>query len=252
MILLLGKGIANNGCKRLLDKYQIKYDYFNISELETYQYEYIVKSPGISLSDEIFKKLNGKIISDIELGYMITHPNIIGITGSNGKTTVSSMLDYILKNKYNVCLCGNIGYSFCDALVDKPGCDYYIVEMSSFQLEATYELDCVVSAILNVSMCHIDHHKSFEKYLEAKTKITSNQSFNNFVVYNLDDPYLKDIKRKTKYNEHIFFIIIILSFLFFYYFMQLINLHSDIKQIHQMFQIHMLLLFHLHKLLLML
>lgn len=200
MILLLGKGIANNGCKRLLDKYQIKYDYFNISELEKYQYEYIVKSPGISLSDEIFKKLNGKIISDIELGYMITHPNIIGITGSNGKTTVSSMLDYILKNKYNVCLCGNIGYSFCDALVDKPGCDYYIVEMSSFQLEATYELDCVVSAILNVSMCHIDHHKSFEKYLEAKTKITSNQSFNNFVVYNLDDPYLKDIKRKTLAN----------------------------------------------------
>lgn len=200
MFLLLGKGVANNGCKRLLDKYQIKYDYLNIDEITTCDYEYIVKSPGISLLDPIFRKLKGKIISDIELGYIITHPNIIGVTGSNGKTSVVSMLGYILKERYEVCVCGNIGYSFCDALVDNPNCDYYIVEMSSFQLEATYKLDCIISVILNISMCHLDHHKAFNDYINSKIKIASNQSYKNFTIYNMDDPYLNEIRKKCVSN----------------------------------------------------
>ena len=200
MILLLGKGIANNGCKRLLDKYQIKYDYLNIDELECFSYDYIVKAPGISLRNEIFTKLSGKIISDIELGYIITHPNIIGVTGSNGKTSVVSMLGHILKQKYNICVCGNIGYSFCDALVDNPMCDYYIVEMSSFQLESTYELDCVISVILNISMCHLDHHSTLNDYIVSKMKIAANQSFKNFTIYNMDNSYLNDLKKKCMSN----------------------------------------------------
>ncbi|MBE6137241.1 MAG: UDP-N-acetylmuramoyl-L-alanine--D-glutamate ligase [Erysipelotrichaceae bacterium] len=195
-MLLLGKGVANNGCKRLLDKHHISYDYLNIDELSNFDYDYIVKSPGITLHDEVFKMLKGKIISDIELAYILEKPYIIGVTGSNGKTSVASMLGHILSYKYNVCVCGNIGYSVCDALVDKNA-DMYIVELSSFQLETVSNLDCNISIITNISLCHLDHHLSMNKYVNAKLNICKYQDYSHYTIYNLDNPYLKDISKIT-------------------------------------------------------
>lgn len=194
-ILLLGKGVANNGCKRLLEKHGIEYEYLNPEEIVEAVYDCIVKSPGISLDDAIFLKVKGKIISDIELCYMLEHPFIIGVTGSNGKTTVVSMLGHILSSKFEVVVCGNIGYSVCDAVVDHPDCDIYIVELSSFQLEAVEVLDCNISVILNISLCHLDHHKNLNSYVDAKLNIAKTQGYSHYCVFNMDDVYLKDIPK---------------------------------------------------------
>lgn len=173
----------------------IDYDYKNIGELDVWDYDYIVKSPGICLDDEVFSRLSGKVISDIELCYILEHPYIIGVTGSNGKTSVVSMLGHILSYKYDVVVCGNIGYSVCDAAVDYPNADIFIVELSSFQLEAIETLDCNISVILNISLCHLDHHKSLSRYIDAKTAIARKQGFNHYSVYNMDNPYLKDLTK---------------------------------------------------------
>ena len=173
----------------------IDYDYKNIGELDVWDYDYIVKSPGICLDDEVFSRFSGKVISDIELCYILEHPYIIGVTGSNGKTSVVSMLGHILSYKYDVVVCGNIGYSVCDAAVDYPNADIFIVELSSFQLEAIETLDCNISVILNISLCHLDHHKTLSRYIDAKTAIARKQGFNHYSVYNMDNPYLKDLTK---------------------------------------------------------
>ena len=100
-ILLLGKGVANNGCERVSTKHNIDYDYLEKNEVQISDYDLIVKSPGIPLDDIVFTKIKGKVITDIELAYRLEKPNLIGVTGSNGKTTVVTMLEHVLKSKYN-------------------------------------------------------------------------------------------------------------------------------------------------------
>lgn len=196
-ILLLGHGVANDGCKALLDKDDIEHDYLEINEVNSFDYDVIIKSPGILLDDEIFTKFSGKVMTDIDLAYILRKPFIIGVTGTNGKTTISTILYTILSKKYKCVLCGNIGYSVCQALVDNPAKEIYIVELSSFQLEASSYLDCNISIISNISLAHIDHHKSLLSYVAAKLNICKNQSSSHYCVYNMDDPYLKNIKNYT-------------------------------------------------------
>ncbi|MGM9970742.1 MAG: UDP-N-acetylmuramoyl-L-alanine--D-glutamate ligase [Anaeroplasma sp.] len=190
-ILLLGKGNSTLGCSRLLDSVKIKYDLLEINELVCYDYDLIVKSPGISLEDPVFNKLNGKVISDIELVYKIKKPFIIAVTGSNGKTTVVSMLEYILSKKYKAIACGNIGYSFADAVLDHPDYDYYILECSSFQLEAIEEFCPNIAVLLNIDLCHLDHHKTLANYVMAKLNIAKNLGKNCYFIHKKEIPYIK-------------------------------------------------------------
>lgn len=194
-ILLLGKGVANNGCKRLLEDSSIDFDYFDKNEITEGEYDYIVKAPGIPLYDSCFKNIHGKVISDIELAYVLRRVYMIGVTGSNGKTTVCTMLYQILKHKYRVVLCGNIGYSICDAVVDNKDAEIFIVEMSSFQLEAINTLDCNISVLLNIDMCHLDHHLNMRNYVDAKLKLALKQSFNRYTIYNTDNVYLSGLHK---------------------------------------------------------
>lgn len=196
-ILLLGHGVANDGCKALLDKDGIEYDYLNINDVNTFDYDVIIKAPGIPLDEDIFSKLSGKVMTDIDLAYILRKPFIIGVTGTNGKTTISTILYKILSKKYKCGLCGNIGYSVCQALADDSSKEIYIVELSSFQLEASNYLDCNISVISNISLAHIDHHKSLLKYVDSKLKICQNQNSLHSCVYNMDNAYLKNIHRYT-------------------------------------------------------
>lgn len=193
-ILLLGIGVANLGCARLLDKYYIEYDMKQINEIESLdEYDLIVKSPGISLSDEIFLDYKGRVISDLELVYILEPKFIICVTGSNGKTTVVSMLNHILSKKYKTIACGNIGYSFADAVLENPDAKIFIVEASSFQLEAIDKFAPNISVLLNASVCHLDHHLNLNNYVSAKKNIYKNQSFNDYTIYNMDDKLLNRI-----------------------------------------------------------
>ncbi|MCM1131799.1 MAG: UDP-N-acetylmuramoyl-L-alanine--D-glutamate ligase [Roseburia sp.] len=191
--LVLGKGIANDGVVLLLEEEQIEFDYLNLDEVESFNYDLVVKAPGIVMSEKIiqtFLEKKIRVITDVELAFMLRKKFYIGVTGSNGKTTTVSLITHILSAKYDVVACGNIGYSVCRAVVEHPNADIFVVECSSFQLE-TSKIDCNISVLLNVHPCHLDHHNSYKDYIESKTNICINQSSSHYCIYHLDDPIVK-------------------------------------------------------------
>ncbi|MDE5546544.1 MAG: UDP-N-acetylmuramoyl-L-alanine--D-glutamate ligase, partial [Anaeroplasmataceae bacterium] len=193
--LVLGKGVANDGVVLLLNEEKIEYDYLNLDEVVSFEYDLVVKAPGIVMSEKIIQSFLEKkiqVITDIELAYMLRKKFYIGVTGSNGKTTTVSLITHILAAKYDVVACGNIGYSVCRALVEHPDADIFVVECSSFQLE-TSKIDFNISVLLNVHPCHLDHHNTYQDYIESKANICKNQSSSHYCIYHLDDPILRDM-----------------------------------------------------------
>jgi UDP-N-acetylmuramoylalanine--D-glutamate ligase len=151
----------------------------------------VVKSPGISDNLEIIKNLreNGiKIISEIEFASWFTDANIIGITGSNGKTTVTNMVYHILKNAgLSVSMAGNVGFSFAEQ-VAREYFHNYVLELSSFQLDGVEDFRPHIAILTGITPDHLDrYHDNFQEYIQAKFKITKNQTKNDFLIYNRDD-----------------------------------------------------------------
>ena len=160
-------------------------------------------SPGVS--DEINIVTNAKakgikIISEIEFASWFTDKPIIGVTGSNGKTTTVSIINEILsKSEFNPKLTGNIGYAFSRAILEDlkncPENRIYVIELSSYQLEHIETFKPFISILLNISPDHLDRYKNMDKYLEAKMKIAMNHDSENHLLYNSDD---KNITRHCK------------------------------------------------------
>lgn len=155
----------------------------------------VIKSPGISNAAPVIQELKSKgamVISEIEFAARFTNATIIGITGSNGKTTTSMMTYQILKTAgKRVALAGNIGESFARK-VAMGGYEYYVLEISSFQLDDIYEFSPMVAIITNVTEDHLDRYDySFEKYLQAKLRINKNQKRGEFLIFNVDDYNLR-------------------------------------------------------------
>ncbi len=163
----------------------------------------IIKSPGIDInSNELvdLKKSGIDVISEIEFGFSQTNSKIIGVTGSNGKTTTATMIYNILKNSgSNVGLAGNIGKSFSECIA-KNNYQVYVLEISSFQLDNIIGFTPDISVITNISPDHLDRYNyNFNKYIKSKLKITVNQSKNQFLVFNSDNKVLK--KAVKKYSK---------------------------------------------------
>jgi len=151
----------------------------------------IIISPGVSDKIDFIqlaKKTGIPIYSEIEFAFRFTKKPIIAITGTNGKTTTSSLLYYILKSaNLNPRLCGNIGVSFSEVLVSDPG-DIYVLEVSSFQLEHILKFKPKISILLNLSPDHLDRYDNNEKnYFDAKMLIKSNQDETDSFIYLYDD-----------------------------------------------------------------
>ncbi len=151
----------------------------------------IVKSPGISDDLEVIKNLREggiKIISEIEFASWFTDANIIGITGSNGKTTVTSMVYHILKNAgLSVSMAGNVGFSFAEQ-VARQSFHNYVLELSSFQLDDVEDFRPHIAILTSITPDHLDrYHNNFQEYIQAKFKITKNQTKDDFLIYNKDD-----------------------------------------------------------------
>lgn len=199
-VLILGKGVANDGVELLLKEKNIDYDYLEVEEVKSYDYDYVVKAPGIPFYNDVVKEFSSRdirVLTDLELGMKLEDKFYILTSGSNGKTTTVSLIYHILKSKFKVVLCGNIGYSFCRALVEHKDKDIFLVEVSSFQLENSY-INPNISVLLNVNPCHLDHHLTFRNYTESKEKITINQDEKGFFVYNFNDNIVRKIASKTK------------------------------------------------------
>ncbi len=192
-ILVLGKGIANDGVVELLRKKDKEFDYFNLDEVKDKDYDLVVKAPGIPYTNTIIEEFlnrNIKVITDIELGMLLCSKYFICVTGSNGKTTTVTLISEILSKEYSVVTCGNIGYSVCRALAEHENADIFVVELSSFQLERSH-IDPNISVILPVRPCHLDHHQDYQDYLESKSRITIHQSASHLFIYPYDDPNVK-------------------------------------------------------------
>ena len=178
-------------------------------ELLDDSYDMMVKNPGILPTHKCVQKareLNIKIINEVELAYSYLPRDIkiIGITGSNGKTTTTTLVYEFLKAaKKSVCLGGNIGYPLC-SLVDKikPE-DILLLEISDHQLVDMYDFKCDISALLNLSETHLDLHGTYDNYKKAKKKIFNNQIESDIAILNYDDKEVmqltSDVKVQKKY-----------------------------------------------------
>ncbi len=188
-ILIVGKGISNDGCTKFCDELHVEYDYVDDNDNVSGDYGLIIKGPGISYDNLIIKKyekLNKMIITDVEFVYWFLNRYYIGITGSNGKTTTTSLITNILQKKYNSIACGNIGYSMGVAAVNDKLCSHFVCELSSFELKGTKYFKPKIAVVTNINCCHLDYHKTFEDYLLSKKQLLNNQKEEDYLIYNLD------------------------------------------------------------------
>jgi len=192
----------NSKAKNKLDSISIPWEENNHSYNHLKKSDLIIKSPGISNESEIVVKLrnsNVDIISEIEFASLYTNAFIIGITGSNGKTTTTELIYHILKESgLNVGIAGNIGTSFSKQIAENSF-DYYVLEISSFQLDNIIDFKPNIAIITNLVEDHLDRYNyDFNKYIDSKLRITMNQENSDTILYNIDDESLKDAINNSK------------------------------------------------------
>tara|TARA_B100001059_G_scaffold218386_1_gene238508 strand:- start:436 stop:1776 length:1341 start_codon:yes stop_codon:yes gene_type:complete len=198
-VFLSDINIIENSYKKILIDNGIEFEEGKHSLNKILKANEIIKSPGIPNDCDLVLKIlknNIPIVSEIEFASRFTNAKIIGVTGSNGKTTTTCLIYHILKSSgLNVGICGNIGNSFA-FLISKNKFDFIVIELSSFQLEGVFQFRPKIAVITNLSPDHLERHdNSFKKYIDAKFKIISNQLSSDFLIYNGDDTIIeKEIK----------------------------------------------------------
>jgi UDP-N-acetylmuramoylalanine--D-glutamate ligase len=182
--------IADNYKQQLLD-WGIRFEEKQHTEAEILNAVEVIKSPGIPDKAPIIKKIKEKgipVISEIEFAGRYTDAKIVGITGSNGKTTTTSLTYHILKNAgLNVGLAGNIGKSFAYQVATEKF-DLYVLELSSFMLDDMYQFKVDIAVLLNITPDHLDRYEyKMENYVASKFRIAQNQTAADYFIYCIDD-----------------------------------------------------------------
>lgn len=196
-VFLSDKGKLKEKYKNILVEKEIAFEEENHNEDKIFTATYVIKSPGIPKKAEIISKLREKnipIISEIEFASKFTNATIIAITGSNGKTTTTSLIYHILKKaNFNVGLGGNIGKSFAWQVAE-DNFDYYVIEISSFQLDDIQYFKPKIAILLNITPDHLDQYEySIDKYAQSKWRITENQSSDDYIIYWKDDEIIQKL-----------------------------------------------------------
>ncbi len=191
--------------KNMLDSYGIRWEEKQHSEDIILAAAEVIKSPGIPHEAPIIVKIKEAgipIISEIEFAGRYTNAKMICITGSNGKTTTTSLIYHIFREAgLNVGLAGNIGNSLALQVAEDDK-DYYIVELSSFQLDNMYEFRANVAVLMNITPDHLDRYEhSMQKYVDAKLRILQNQQQEDAFIYWNDDPIIKSELPKYKHGR---------------------------------------------------
>ena len=181
--------------KKLLDDHGIEWEEGHHTEEKVLSADEVIKSPGIPDSVPMIQRLiqqGTPIISEIEFAGRYTHSKMVCITGSNNKTTTTSLIYLIFKDAgYDVGLAGNIGRSLALQVAEDPH-EYYVIELSSFQLDNMYVFRANISILLNFSPDHLDRYDfMFENFAAAKTRIIQNQTQDDSFIYWNDDPVIK-------------------------------------------------------------
>lgn len=181
--------------KALLDRYGIEWEEGHHTEERILQADEVVKSPGIPCDAPLILKLREKqipVISEIEFAGRYTNAKMICITGSNGKTTTTSLIYHILKSAgLNVGLAGNIGSSLALQVATEQH-DYYVIELSSFQLDNMYDFRANIAVLMNITPDHLDRYGyDMQNYVDAKFRITQNQTAEDAFIFWNDDPIIR-------------------------------------------------------------
>ena len=195
-VFLSDKNLIKSKYKKILIDNEIEFEEGRHSLDKVLKASEIIKSPGIPSDSSLISHVirnNIPIISEVEFASRFTNAKIIGVTGSNGKTTTTSLIYHILKSSgLNVGIGGNIGNSFA-FLIANNDFDYIVLELSSFQLEGVSKFKPIIAVITNLSPDHLERYEfSFKKYIDAKFKIISNQTSSDFLIYNGQDVRIKE------------------------------------------------------------
>ena len=190
-VFLSDKGSLKPHYRETLNKEGIQWEEGTHTEEKILSADVIMKSPGIPDKAPIIKKAHEKgiaVISEIEFASQYTDSLIVGITGSNGKTTTTLLTYHIFKEAgLQVGLGGNIGYSFAE-LVATENPPYYVLEISSFQLDGIEHFAPHIAVLLNITPDHLDRYDyKFENYINSKFRIAMNQTENDYLIYDTDD-----------------------------------------------------------------
>ena len=194
--------------RQLLDSYGIAYEEGRHTEELILNADEVVKSPGIPNDAPLIKKLREQgtpVISEIEFAGRYTRAKMICITGSNGKTTTTSLTYHIFKSAgLNVGLAGNIGRSLALQVATEQH-DYYVIELSSFQLDNMYDFRAHIAVLMNITPDHLDRYDHcMQNYVDAKFRITQNQTADDAFVFWNDDPIIRRELQKHGLKARLF------------------------------------------------
>ena len=207
-VFVSDSSLIEKNYKELLLKNDIQFEENGHVQANKLNVDYVIKSPGIPDTAAIIKQLTNKqtqIISEIEFASKFTDATIIGVTGSNGKTTTTTIIYEILKTEnVDVDIAGNIGVSFASK-VAASNTKNYVLELSSFQLDGIIDFNPHIAIMTNLSPDHLDrYNNSFENYINSKFNIIKNQSEKDYFIYDLDDvkivQFIKNNIHKIKSN----------------------------------------------------
>jgi UDP-N-acetylmuramoylalanine--D-glutamate ligase len=195
-------GTISEPYRALLDQNGVAWEDGKHSEELILNADEVIKSPGIPLTAPLIQKLQAQgtpIISEIEFAARYTNAKMICITGSNGKTTTTSLIYYILRQAgLNVGLAGNIGNSLALQVAHEDH-DYYVIELSSFQLDNMYDFKADIAILLNITPDHLDRYDfKFQNYVDAKFRITRNQTADDAFIYWAEDPVIDREMKKIQ------------------------------------------------------
>lgn len=189
-VFLSDKGKIKDNYKEVLIHNEIEFEDGQHTETKILNADVVMKSPGIPDKVALVKQIREKgilVVSEIEFASKFTNATIVGVTGTNGKTTTATLIHHILKQELEVGLSGNIGKSFAQQILEH---DYpnYVLEISSFQLDDIVDFKPHIAVLLNITPDHLDRYDyKFENYIDSKFRIILNQTKDDYLIYDADD-----------------------------------------------------------------
>ena len=200
-VLVSDRGSIKDEYKNVLRHNEIPFEEGKHSEEQILQAEIVVKSPGIPDHVPLIQKLKANgipVISEIEWAARYCKATLIAITGSNGKTTTTLLTHHLLKKAgLNVGLAGNVGHSFARLVAEKDY-DYYVLELSSFQLDGIVEFRPHIAMLLNITPDHLDRYEyMLDRYIDSKFRITMNQQPQDYFIFCEDDENIRAGMQRT-------------------------------------------------------
>jgi UDP-N-acetylmuramoylalanine--D-glutamate ligase len=202
-VFVSDKGEIKEKYRQELDKHHVRWEQGTHTEEEILDAAEVIKSPGIREDTPLVVRIREKgipVISEIEFAGRYATGTKICVTGSNGKTTVTNLIWHMLtKAGKNVAMTGNVGNSFAMAVAE-GSYDYYVIELSSFQLDGMFDFRAEIAILLNITPDHLDRYGyKFQNYIDSKFRVTRNQTKSDCLIYWADDPVIKAELSKKQY-----------------------------------------------------